>query len=61
MRDEFLMSCMYNRKRIGPKILPCGTPHEIYFFSDRTLLILTTRSLLLRYDSNHCNTVPLSP
>ena len=29
MRDEFLMSFMYNRKRIGPKIVPCGTLHEI--------------------------------
>ena len=50
VRDEFLISFMYNRERIGPSILPCGIPHENYLFSDRTLPILTTCSLLLRYD-----------
>ena len=54
------MSFTYDRKRIHPKILPCDTPHEIYLFSGSTLPILTTCSLLVRYDSNHCNTVPLS-
>ena len=39
MRDKFLMSFMYNRKRISPKILPGGTPHEIYLFSEMTLPI----------------------
>ena len=50
MRDDFLMSFIYNRKRTGPNILPGGTPHEIYLFSEKTLPILITYSLLLRYD-----------
>ena len=52
MRDELLMTFMYNRKIVGPSLLPCDTPQEIYLFSDRTLSILTTCPLLLRYDSN---------
>ena len=53
IRDDFLMSFIYNRNRTGPNILPGGTPHEIYLFSEKTLPILTTYSLLLRYDWNH--------
>ena len=53
VRDDFLMSFIYNRNRTGPYILPGGTPHEIYLFSEKTLPILTTYSLLLRYDWNH--------
>lgn len=60
MRDEFLMSFMYKRKIIFPSIPPCGIPYEIYLFSDRTLPILTTCSVLLIYDQNHCSAVPLS-
>ena len=50
MRDDFLMSFIYNRKRTGPNILPGRTPHGIYLFSEKTLPILITYSLLLRYD-----------
>ena len=42
---------MYNMKRIGPKIDPCGTPHsilkkddEVYIFRQGSLHIAHSRS-----------------
>ena len=32
---------MYNMKRIGPKIDPCGTPHSIHKKDDKVLFIDT--------------------
>ena len=32
---------MHNRKRIGPKIAPCGTPHSIRKKDDVVLFIET--------------------
>ena len=32
---------MHNRKRIGPKIDPCGTPHSITKNDDEVLFIDT--------------------
>ena len=32
---------MHNRKRIGPKIDPCGTPHSILKNDDEVLFIDT--------------------
>ena len=31
---------MYNRKRIGPKIDPCGAPHSILKKDDEVLFII---------------------
>ena len=31
---------MYNMKRIGPKIDPCGTPHSVLKKDDRYYLLI---------------------
>ena len=43
--------------RIGPRILPCGTPISISIDGDTSSPIQTDVVLPLRYDLNHSNAV----
>src|SRR6056300_1948358 len=48
-KDDFILeakSFIYNKKRIGPRIDPCGTPHVMEF--DLQLLYVTNCVLLQR-------------
>ena len=38
MSDTLQITFMYNKKKRGPKIEPCGTPQVICFSSDLVLL-----------------------
>ena len=59
--DEFFMSFTYSKKRMGPRIVPCGTPHAIYILSDKVSPIFTIWCLFFRYDSNQSFAGPLIP
>ena len=43
------MSCMYSRRRTGPRTEPCGTPNVTHVLSDRDPL---TETLCLRCERN---------
>ena len=52
---QFGKSFMYKRKRIGPRLDPCGTAHPISLASNSLQFIAQICFLLLRYDLNHSN------
>ena len=39
--DTLQRSLIYNKKRSGPKIDPCGTPHRIILYVEQVLLYCT--------------------
>ena len=45
-----LMSLIYSKKSIGPRIVPCGTPDVTYVVSDRAPL---TETRCLRFDRKY--------
>ena len=60
--EEFYMSfVIYNKKRMDPTILPCGTPHAICILSDKVSPIFTICCQVFRYDSNQSFAGPLMP
>ena len=54
-------SFTYNRKRSGPKTLPCGTPLNTCSSCEKFPLGPTFIDLDVRKLSNHCSSLPLIP
>ena len=58
--EEFFMSFIYNKKRMGSRILPCGKPHTICIISDKLSPIFTIWCLFFSYESNQSFAGPLT-